>query len=242
MKKRTKTEKVELSLRIYFIFITLSAIIYRIIEFSVDNAQWELLFSSFLTLILFLLPSFFHKRTKISIPPAFQIIALLFIFASMYLGEIRRFFDIYPWWDTMLHSFSAMFLAYIGFLLIFTLNKDENIHLVLSPFFIALFTFCFSLTVGTVWEIFEFLGDEIFGTNMQKARNLNDITSGVIDSRLGIVDTMKDLIVDALGAFIVAIIGYYYCRKKMVKDNAFWRLKDQFFNHNPDVFKNEKNK
>ena len=139
----------------------------------------------------------------------------------------------------MLHFCSAMILSYIGFLLIFTLNKDESIHLKLSPFFIALFSFCFAIMMGTMWEIFEFLGDEFFGTNMQKSRNLFD-AYGNYDSRLGLMDTMKDLTVDAIGAFVVAIIGYYYCRKKMVKDNTFWRLKDQFVDHNPGLFEKKK--
>ena len=236
-KHQTKTAKIELVMRTIFILLTLAALIYRIIEFHTEEGEWEMLFGSFLTLILFLLPSIFHKKTPISIPPVFQIIALLFIFASMYLGEIHRFFDKYTWWDTMLHSTSAMLLAYIGFLLIFTLNKDENIHLQLSPFFIALFTFCFSLSVGAVWEIIEFLGDEFLGTNMQKARYLNDVSTGILDSRLGVMDTMKDIVVDAIGALVVAVIGYYYCRKNMVKDNTFWRLKDQFIQENPNLFK-----
>ena len=235
MKNKQRVVKIELIMRVFFIFLTLVAIIYKIFEFDGESAEGELLFGSFLTLILFLLPSFFSKRTKIRIPPVFQIFLLLFIFASMYLGEIQRFFDKFSWWDTMLHSFSAMMLAYIGFLLIFTLNRDENMHLKLSPFFIALFSFCFAIMIGTLWEIFEYLGDGLFNTNMQKARNL--CINGLMDSRLGVIDTMKDLIVDAIGAFIVAIIGYYYCKKKMVIDNTFWRLKEQFVGDNPGIFK-----
>ena len=236
MKNKPRVVKIELIMRTLFIFLTLLAIVYKIIEFDGASAEWELFYSSFLTLILFLLPSFFSRRTNITIPTVFQIFLLLFIFASMYLGEIHRFFDKFSWWDTMLHSFSAMTLAYIGFLLIFTLNKDENMHLKLSPFFIALFSFCFAIMMGTMWEIFEYIGDSLFNVNMQKARNLADI-NGIMDSRLGVIDTMKDLIVDTIGAFVVAIIGYYYCKKKMVMDTTFWRLKDQFVDDNPGIFK-----
>ena len=237
MKLKISAVKLEIVMRYFFIILTVLAIIYNFLTFNNDEViQWEPVFSSFLTLVLFMLPSIYSKRTKITIPPVFQIIILLFIFASMYLGEIHNYFYRYTWWDTMLHSVSAILLGYIGFLLIFTLNKDKNMHLKLSPFFIALFTFCFALTVGTVWEIFEYLVDNFLGVNMQKARNLEEIY-GVFDTRLGVIDTMRDLIVDSIGALLVSIVGYYYSKKKMIKDNTFWRLKDQFIEENPDLFK-----
>jgi hypothetical protein len=155
----------------------------------------------------------------------------------MYLGEIRRFFDHFDWWDTMLHTYSAILLAYSGFLLIFALNRDKDLHMRLSPFFIALFTFCFACMIGVVWEIFEFLVDQILGQNMQKARNLSDLCANPCDTRLGVMDTMKDFIANTAGALLVSIIGYYYSRKRMYKDNAFWKLKDEFFDGNPNLFK-----
>lgn len=232
--KKTSAEKIVPLMRYFFILLTIPAIIYNFL-----NAQWEMLFSAILTLLLFLLPSFFSKRTKISIPATFQIIILLFIFASMYLGEIRNYFYRIHWWDSMLHSTSAIILGYIGFLLIYALNKDKNIHVRLSPFFIALFTFCFAMTVGVIWEIFEFLVDSIFNVNMQKARNLEELY-GFFDTRLGVLDTMRDLIVNTIGALLVSVIGYYYSKKKMVKDNTFWKLKDQFIEENPDLFQKSK--
>ena len=139
----------------------------------------------------------------------------------------------------MLHTVSAFLLGYIGFLLIYALNRDRNIHLRLSPFFIALFTFCFAMTVGVLWEIFEFLVDGIFGADMQKARNLEQMY-GYFDTRLGLLDTMRDFIVNTLGALIVSVVGYYYSKRKMVRDNTFWKLKDEFIEENPDLFEKKK--
>ena len=233
-KKRMTAERIEPYMRYFFILISLAAFIYNFY-----HAQWEVMLSAALTLFLFLLPTIFSKRTRIHIPAIFQIIILLFIFASMYLGEIHNFFYRIHWWDSMLHSISAIILGYIGFLLIYALNKDKNIHIKLSPFFIALFTFCFALAVGVIWEIFEFGADAIFGYIMQKARNLEEVY-GYFDTRLGVLDTMRDFIVNTIGALIVSVIGYYYSKKKLVKDNAFWMLKDQFIEENPELFKKKK--
>jgi VanZ family protein len=231
MKERKWTAKrIEPIMRYFFIILTIGAIIFNYL-----NAQWEIFLSAILTLMIFLLPTILAKRAKISIPAPMQIIILLFIFASMYLGEVQQYFRRYTWWDSMLHTVSAFLLGYIGFLLIYTLNKDRNIHIKLSPFFIALFTFCFAMTVGVIWEIFEFLVDGIFGADMQKSRNLEEVY-GYFCTRLGVLDTMRDFIVNTAGALIVSIIGYYYSKKRMVKDNAFWKLKDQFIEENPDLF------
>ncbi len=231
MKERKwSARRIEPIMRYFFIILTAAAIVFNYL-----NAQWEILLSAVLTLLLFLLPTILAKRARISIPAPMQIIILLFIFASMYLGEVQQYFRRFPWWDSMLHSISAFLLGYIGFLLIFTLNKDRNIHIRLSPFFIALFTFCFAMTVGVLWEIFEFLVDGIFGADMQKARNLEEVY-GYFSTRLGVLDTMRDFIVNTIGALIVSVIGYKYSKKRMIKDNAFWKLKDQFIEENPDLF------
>src|SRR5690554_3053720 len=181
MKERKWTAKrIEPIMRYFFIILTIGAIIFNYL-----NAQWEIFLSAILTLMIFLLPTILAKRAKISIPAPMQIIILLFIFASMYLGEVQQYFRRYTWWDSMLHTVSAFLLGYIGFLLIYTLNKDRNIHIKLSPFFIALFTFCFAMTVGVTWEIFEFLVDGIFGADMQKSRNLEEVY-GYFCTRLGV--------------------------------------------------------
>ncbi|MCB5270585.1 MAG: hypothetical protein LHW56_01935 [Candidatus Cloacimonetes bacterium] len=228
--KISKSIKLERSMRYVFIALSAIAVIYNLF-----TRQWEVLLSAIFTLILFILPSLLAKRSKIKIPAAFQIIVLLFIFASMYLGEIHGYFYRYAWWDTMLHANSAIMLAYIGFLLIFTLNRDKRMHVHLSPFFMALFSFCFALAVGSMWEIFEFGADVIFGANMQKARGLEEIY-GVFDTRLGVIDTMRDLIVDAIGALIVSVTGYIHMTLRKDANSAFWAMQKEFVETNPDLF------
>lgn len=233
MNKRNDMEKIVIIMRYFFLILTALAIVG-----SIYYRQWETLLSAFLTFILLLLPTIFSKRTKISIPTPFQVIILLFIFASMYLGEVHNFFYRIWWWDIMLHSTSAVILGYLGFILIYALNKDRNIDVKLSPFFIALFTFCFASAIGVIWEIFEFVVDSAFGVNMQKARDLERVY-GYFDTRLGLIDTMRDFIVNTIGALFVSILGYYYSKKKMGSESTFVKLKDQFINENPNLFENK---
>lgn len=226
-----RTEVIERWMRYTFIALTVLAI-----GFNFWQRSWEIFWSALMTLILFLLPSFFAKRNIIRIPPPFQIIITLFIFASMYLGEVRHYFYRYTWWDTMLHSSSAVILGYIGFLLVYALNRDKRMDIHLTPFFIALFSFCFAVAVGALWEIFEYAVDAILGVNMQKARGLEEIY-GAFDTRLGVLDTMQDLIVDTLGALFVSILGYIGLKQKQPKDTKFWSLHQQFIEENPEMFK-----
>lgn len=228
--KSFNSTKIEAYMR--WVFITLTALA---VGYNLWDQSWEIFWSAVITLILFMLPTILTKRTKISIPAPFQIIILLFIFASMYLGEIHNYFYRYRWWDRMLHTSSAILLGYIGFLLIYALNKDSRIQLRLSPFFMALFSFCFAMTVGTIWEIFEYVVDASLGVNMQKARNL-ELVYGYFDTRLGLLDTMQDLIVDAVGALFVSIVGYLHIKRKQPADSAFWKYHQQFIEENPEIF------
>jgi hypothetical protein len=231
MRNHISTERVVLALR--YLFIALAGLA---IAGSIVYQQWETLLSAFWTLVLLLLPTLLARRARIFIPPIFQIVILLFIFASMYLGEVHRYFLRYWWWDIMLHSTSAVILGYIGFLLVYALNGNEKIDLHLSPFFIALFTFCFASALGFLWEIFEFAVDAIFGADMQKARNLEEIY-GYHSTRLGVIDTMRDLIVNSCGALLVSVVGYLYLKTHPRPDSAFGRLKDVFIRGNPELFK-----
>lgn len=164
---------------------------------AIITFQWLVLFVSSLTLILTFLPAFVERNYKITLPLEFEIVITGFIFASLFLGEIHSFYYKYWWWDTMLHTLSGSILGFIGFLLIFTLNKTVKIGIHLSPFFLAFFSFCFAVTMGALWEIFEFSMDLIFGLTMQK----------------GLEDTMLDLIADSIGAIFASLIGYLYIKK-----------------------------
>ena len=129
-----------------------------------------------------------------------------FLFCAIYLGEVRNFYYIIPHWDTILHAFSGAMLGAFGFTLVNILNDSERVKVTLSPAFIALFAFCFAVAVGAVWEIYEFSGDELFGLNMQKFR-LSDGTELIGHKALR--DTMKDIIIDTIGAAIVSLMGYF---------------------------------
>jgi len=217
-------------MRYFFIILTIGAIIYNIYV-----TEWEILFAAVLTLVLILMPTLLARRARISIPSGFQIFILLFVFASMYLGEVHGYFHRFRWWDRLLHSTSAVVLGYIGFVLIYALNKDSRMEVKLSPLFMALFSFCFAVTIGTLWEIFEFGADALVGANMQKARNL-ELIYGSLDTRLGLLDTMVDLIVNVIGALFVSILGYFHVKYFKDNDTAFWNLHRQFITENPELF------
>jgi hypothetical protein len=249
-KKKKTLDRVEKVMRYTFTSLALLTIVYNFSRGVKSIYQWEHIFASFFTVVLFLLPTIFSKRTKIQIPALFQITFLLFILASMYLGEMQEFFRRFAWWDSMLHFYSGMMICYIGFILIYVLNREKNIHMQLSPFFIALFAFCFASAVGVFWEIFEYFMDGVFGLDMQKARNLVYLSDGVhpacnsalgimCDTRLGVIDTMKDLMENTLGALVVSFIGYFYLKKRMINNNLFWKIKEQFIEENPKLFNNE---
>lgn len=206
-------------LQIYVIRLFQMLLIIAVIA-SIIAQNWLNLFTSILTLILIYLPTYISDKRYIYIPSGFQFIIIVFIFAAIYLGELHSFYLRFWWWDSMLHFISGIVLGFIGFILVYILNKDELIDVFLSPFFIALFSFCFAITVGVFWEIFEFWMDTLFGLNMQKS---------------GIVDTMWDFMEDCAGAFIASTIGYFY-----IKNNnsfRFQRFITDFMKKNSHFFK-----
>ena len=157
------------------------------------------------------LPSKVEQRFGLDIPDIMEILYFIFLFCAIYLGEVQNFYFKIPYWDLILHCFSAGMLGALGFVIVNFFNDMERIKITLSPFFVSLFAFCFALTCGTVWEIYEFLADGVLGTNMQKF-----ITSDgtVLIGRDALVDTMEDFIVDALGALVVTAIGYRHLTKR----------------------------
>lgn len=217
-------------LRLGVIVFTLGVFVY-----SLMIRDWDISVNGLLTLTLLLLPLWMRKHRLMSIPSLFQIVMLVYTLASMYLGEVHNFYYHYSWWDVIVHLTSSPFIGYAGFLMVYALNKDRDIHRRLSPFFLALFAFCFSMLVGVAWEIFEYAVDASLGVNMQKARNL-ELIYGYFDTRLGVLDTMEDLVVDAFGALIVSVIGYHYLKQDSAKAASFWHLKEQFIEDNPQFF------
>lgn len=195
-------------------FLLIAAAIYSIITKNYINT-----FTSVFTLFLTFLPFIIAKKEHIKLPSSFQIIILLFIFAAQYLGEMNSYYLKYWWWDIMLHTFSGIILGFIGYLLVYILNKEEKVNVYLSPFFMVLFSFTFAVALGAIWEIFEFSMDSIFGTNMQKS---------------GLTDTMWDLIVDSIGALFTAFCGWMYETKKA--EGWFKKAFNLFMNNNKKLF------
>ncbi len=223
-------------LQYIFILLTVIAIFLNIL-----GHEWKILFSSVLTLIMFLLPDLYSKWTRIHIPTLLKLIIIIFIFASMYLREIHEYFYKYSWWDSMLHGISAMFWGFVGFILIFTSNKNKKIDECLSPAFIALFIFSFALAMSVIWEILEFLIDAGFGANMQKARDLH-LATGVMDTRLGLIDTMRDIVVDAVGALIFAVVTFRHLKMHKKNISPVLNIKAEFFEENQNLFVSEDKK
>ena len=178
-----------------FITYILQAIMFFGLAISIFSQNYLNIFLITLIILFTFIPTIVHKRYDFHIPSSFNLIIIVFIFAALFLGEIHGFYTRFPWWDLLLHSTSSFLLGLVGFLLVYTLNYEEKIHLNMKPRFIALFAFAFALAIGVIWEIFEFSMDSFFGLNMQKS---------------GLIDTMWDLIVDTLGALVVSILGYLF--------------------------------
>ncbi len=199
------------------VFIVIRAIVLLLIVSSFlgfileqnDENKSRLIFvfiQSFALLGASFLPSILEKTWKINIPSNMEIIFILFCTASLLLGEIGEFYIKYSWWDSLLHTLSGSLIAVVGFVLINYFNYNEHYTLKINPLFCALFVFCFSITCGAIWEIFEWLIDGLNNSNMQRFRD--NITAEPFLGREALRDTMKDIILDTIGAFVVAILGF----------------------------------
>ena len=163
-----------------------------------------------LGLIVIHIPSLLAHRFKFEIPFFLYMCYIVFLYCAIFLGEAQSFYYKIPHWDTVLHAMSSLMLGFFGFMFITILNRDEHTLMSLSPFFVSLFAFCFAVTIGAVWEIYEFIADGLMGFNMQKYA-LADGTQLV--GHAALADTMKDIIVDCIGALIATIIGYISLKK-----------------------------
>ena len=162
-----------------YIVLRLLVILMMVAQFF--NGNFENVFLCVLTLILFLLPTIFEKSLQIDLPNALEIIILLFIFAAEILGEIRAFYTTFAYWDTMLHTLNGFLCAAIGFSLVDLCNRHRRISLSLSPVYMAIVAFCFSMTIGVLWEFFECTMDQFFLLDMQKDTVVNVISSVNLD-------------------------------------------------------------
>ncbi len=171
------------------------------------------------------LPGMVERRWHLAIPSRMILLYAVFLFCAIYLGEVRAFYYNVPHWDTILHTFSGAMLGALGFSFITLFNNAEWNELHLTPIFVAAFTFCFAVALGVVWEIYEFSMDSLLRTNMQKFA-LEDGTALV--GQVALADTMKDLIVDAVGGLVMSIIGYISLKyKKGWTEQMLVRFKEE---------------
>lgn len=154
-----------------------------------------------LTFFFTLTPFFLKERFKLKFPQELELVIILFIYATLFLGEVQDYYHVFWWWDILMHGISAIALGFIGVGILYEMDKKTIIQA--RPSTLVFFGFCFAVAVGAMWEILEFNIDQFFGTNMQKS---------------GLMDTMGDLMVDAFGAFVAAFVGYFYIKKENGKN------------------------
>lgn len=179
--------------------------------------QLELAFVALATLALSLAPVVVARWADIRVPPSFIAAVVIFVGATMFLGEVLDFYERFWWWDIAMHGTSAVGFGLIGFVLVFMMFQGDRFAA--PPVGLAFLSFCFAITIGTGWEIFEFAMDQIFGFNMQKS---------------GLMDTMGDLIVNMLGALVAAATGFAYLKGQARGGLA--AMIDEFVDDNPRFF------
>lgn len=229
------------------VYVVLRALIIFVMVRALLRREYQSMALCGLSLFLMILPSIVSRKLKVVLPSTLEIIILLFIFAAEILGEINSFYMRVPHWDTMLHTINGFLCAAIGFCLVDMMNREERFSFKLSPLYLAIVSFCFSMTVGVIWEFFEFGADQLMGLDMQKDAVIHAIDSVMLDPTrtntvihirdivdtivvhsdgtqealniggyldVGIIDTMKDLLVNFVGALVFSFIGFFYVKHK----------------------------
>ena len=239
-KKYEETNKRSISVYLILRILVIVSMIFQIIMGNIENALMCIL-----ALLLFTIPTIISEKFKIGLPSLLETIIYMFIFSTTILGEINNFYGIIPFWDTLLHTLNGFICAGIGFSLVDILNQN-NKHVNLSPLYVVIVAFCFSMTIGVLWEFLEFTSDTFFKTDMQKDRviqsissvelnvegknvpiKVNNIEKTLIYSKdgttttipivyldIGIIDTMKDLFVNLIGAVVFSIIGFLHIKNR----------------------------
>ena len=226
----------------FIVFYTLRILVLVALVRQIMLHNYEGAFFCVLTIVLLYIPSWLQVKLHIELPPALEITILCFIFAAEILGEVNAFYVNVPNWDTMLHTLNGFLAAAVGFSMVLLLNDDERLTFDLSPFFLALVAFCFSMTIGVLWEFFEFGMDRLFRMDMQKDTIITWIASTEFDPTrsntavvidgiretlvngsplpvegyldIGLIDTMADMFVNFIGAVVFSVIGFFYVKHR----------------------------
>ena len=175
-----------------------------------DSDYLLMLMQCILGLVTIHLPSILERRLRFELPGLLYGFYIVFLYCAIFLGEVRSFYYLFPRWDSILHFFSSMMTGFFGLMVVTILNRDRHVSMNLSPLFVCLFAFCFSVTIGSLWEIYEFIGDGLFGLNMQKFMTAQ---GELLVGHNALRDTMKDIIVDVLGALLAFVIGMISIRR-----------------------------
>ena len=253
-KKRRRdslTDVIRQNKQTFIIWAVLRLLVIAVMVLSVLRGDYDSMFVCILVLVLFMLPALIQKNFGIEFPSGLQIVILLHIFATEILGELSCYYVRFPHWDTIMHTVWGFLCAAVGFSLVDILNKDNRTHFSLSPVYLAVVAFCFSMTIGVIWEFFEFGMDVIFLKDMQKDTIVYHISSVMLDKTnsnipviidgihsvavngqelglggyldIGLYDTMEDLFVNFIGALVFSLIGYFSAKKESMRKFA-----DQF--------------
>ena len=226
----------------FIVFYILRLLVIVVLVRQLMLANYEGAFFCILAFLLLYLPSWIQVKLRIELPPPLEITIFCFIFAAEILGEVNAFYVVIPGWDTMLHTINGFLAAAVGFSMVMLLNDDERVAFHLSPAFLDMVAFCFSMTIGVLWEFFEFFMDTFLHTDMQKDTIIHTIHSVTLDPTrsnqvvtihniqdvavngsslglpgyldIGLIDTMKDLMVNFLGALVFSVTGFFYARSK----------------------------
>lgn len=260
----------------FIVYFTLRIIVIVMMILQLLNRNYENVFLCVLTLILLIMPSLVQVTFKVELPTTLEIFILIFIFAAEILGEISEFYLVFPFWDTVLHTINGFLAAAIGLSMVDLLNRSQKIVFNLSPLFMAIVAFCFSMTIGVIWEFFEFGMDWLIGYDMQKDTVIHTIRSVMLDPAgrnvpyvisnitqtavneqelglggyldIGLIDTMQDLIVNFIGAFVFSVIGFFFVKnrgkggiavrfipRRKAKDRDFLKIAKEITDNGDDV-------
>lgn len=224
----------------FVVYLILRTLVILVLVRQIMMQNYENIFVCLLTLLLLLVPSFVQLTFKVELPIFLEILILVFIYAAEILGEIDNYYFSIPYWDTILHTINGFVCAAVGFSMVSLLNKSEKIQFFVSPLFLAIVSFTFSMTIGVLWEFFEFSMDQLFAMDTQKDTLITSIHSAGVDEILppfeendihevtvngevisdqgyidiGLIDTMEDLFVNFVGATIFSLFSYFYARNK----------------------------
>lgn len=197
----------------FLVLVVLQAVMATELVLLAISGRWMHVFLVAAVMAGILAPELVRRRWPVEIPSEIQIAATLFVFATLFLGEVRDYYERIWWWDLALHGTAGLLLGLFGFLVVYALNESRNVEVRMRPAFVALFALAFAIAVGTLWEIVEFAMDQIFGLNMQKA---------MLDDGSGLTDTMWDMIVNAAGAAAVSLAGWRYMTRARRRHVDTW--------------------